>query len=103
MAGQRNVARQRLLFAVHGVLALPSIGKPGDAVSTIGAVMLLLVAGTATVHTLVAFRPAAGLPSWRDAHRAADKRQKLAKGTPRQREFHERATAARAATADQKN
>jgi hypothetical protein len=103
----RRQARDWAVFAAYfaavvAELVLLSIGKPGGTVSAIGAVMLLLVAGTATVHTLVAFRPAAGLPSWRDVHtlRAADKRQKLANGTARQREFHERATAARA---DQKN
>jgi len=103
----RRQARDWAVFAAYfaavvAELVLLSIGKPGGTVSTIGAVMLLLVAGTATVHTLVAFRPAAGLSSWRDVHtlRAADKRQKLTNGTSRQREFHERATAARA---DQKN
>jgi hypothetical protein len=106
----RHQARDWAVFAAYfaavvAELVLLPIGKPAGAVSTIGAVMLLLVAGTATVHTLVAFRPAAGLPSWRDAHtvRAADKRQKLAKSTARQREIHERATSVRAAMADQKN
>jgi len=85
-------------------LVLISVGQPGGVASTVGTVIFLLLAGTATVHALVAFRPATGLPSWRDAHaiRAADKRQEPAMGAARQREIHERATAARGATADQK-
>ncbi len=84
------------------VLISISAGKTGSVASDIARAMLWPLVVTATVHALVAFRPAAGLPSWRDVHaiRAAGKRalrsQKLAEGMARQSEVHARATEARA-------
>jgi hypothetical protein len=86
--------------AVVVEVVLVSAIKPGSAASdaagtiagTIGAALIVV----ATVHALAAFRPAAGLPSWRDVHaiRAAPK---LAEAAARQADTHARAAQVRAA------
>jgi hypothetical protein len=66
------------LAAVAAEIILVYVGHQGSAAWSISYAMIPLVAGTATVHALMAFRPAAGVPSWRDAHaaRGAGERQK---------------------------
>jgi hypothetical protein len=92
---------------VELVLIFISADKTGSVASDIATAMILPLVVTATVHALVAFRPAAGLPSWRDVHaiRAAGKRairrQKLAEADARRSEVHARATEARSAMAGQ--
>ena len=89
------------LAAVVVEVILVSVGKTGSATSAIAGAMLVLAWVTATVHTLVAYRPTAGVPSRRDVYtvKAADKR---AMAMAKEREIHEQATRARAAMADQK-
>ena len=64
-----------LTLGAQGIL--PTTGVAGDVTGLIFYSMVLLVAVTAAVHTLVAFRPRAELPSLPDAERAraAAKRQ----------------------------
>lgn len=92
------------LAAVVAELILVSVGKKGSAASATGGAILVLVAVTATVHALMAYRPTAGVPSWRDVHavRAADKRRQRAMAVAKEREIHEQAIGVRAAMADQK-
>src|SRR5262249_18849928 len=69
------VVAEIVTFAAAGILP---VGTVADYVAAIlFYAIILLVAVTAPVYTLVAFRPAAGLPSWSDAElaRAAAKRQ----------------------------
>ena len=109
----RRQARDWAVLAAYAAafvlwLVLISVGKPGSATSDIAVAIIVAVWVTATAHALVAFRPTAGVPSWRDVHaiRAAGKRairrQRLAKADARQSEVHARATEARAAMAGQK-
>jgi hypothetical protein len=78
----RRRARDWVVFAAYLAaattgFALAVVGPDGSTASSISGAVLILVAGVASVHALVAFRPAAGVPSRRDAHaaRAAGKSQ----------------------------
>jgi hypothetical protein len=102
----RRRARDWAVFAAYLAAVVAELvllsGKSGSLTSAIGAVLILVVWGTATIHALIAFRPGAAVPSWRDVHtlRTADKREKLAAAAIKEREVHDRASAVRAATAD---
>jgi hypothetical protein len=65
------------LAAVAAEIAFGVAGDVGSTAWSVADAMIPLVAGTAALHALAAFRPAAGLPNWRDAHaaRVAAKRQ----------------------------
>jgi hypothetical protein len=65
------------LAAVAVEIAFGVAGGPGSTAGSIADAMIPLVAGTAALHALVAFRPAAGVPTWREARaaRAAAKSQ----------------------------
>jgi hypothetical protein len=76
----RRRARDWVVFAVYLAaattgLALAFAGSDGSTAGSISGAVIILVTGIASVHALVAFRPAAGVPSRRDAQaaRAASK------------------------------
>jgi len=56
------------LIAVAAEIALAYVGDQGSTAWSISYAMIPLVAGTAAVQALVAYRPTAGAPSRQDAH-----------------------------------
>lgn len=83
----------------QGELGLVSVHKPPIVVTVILDVLLLDLFLGAPVHVLIAFRPSAGVPSFRDVHaiRAAGK---LAAVAETQEETRQEATAARNALSE---
>jgi len=82
LADIRRRARDWAVFAAYlAAVAMEiyflAVAHPGSTAWTIGALMVLLVGGTAAVHTAVAFRPTAGVPTWFGAAvvRDADERR----------------------------
>jgi hypothetical protein len=76
------VAAEMALLTLGAVGIIPSAGIVGEVTLLIFFALVLLVAVTAPVYTLVAFRPAAAVPSLSDAQRAraAAKRQQPVMG-----------------------
>jgi hypothetical protein len=68
------VVAEIVTFVAAGILPVGSVADHVAAILFYA--IILLVAVTAPVYTLVAFRPAAGLPSWSDAELARGRRQR---------------------------
>jgi hypothetical protein len=66
------VVAEVVLVALGAAGILPSTGHAGNVMATLFFALLLLVAVTAAVHTLVAFRPRAKLPSMSAARARAE-------------------------------